>query len=63
MVNSVRTRLTLWYIGVLAIVLVAFSTGVYSLIERDTNRRVDTGAADHGRNSRTARFRDDGKRE
>jgi hypothetical protein len=28
MVNSVRTRLTLWYIGVLAMVLVAFSTGV-----------------------------------
>ena len=42
MVNSVRTRLTLWYIGVLAVVLVAFSAGVYALIERNTQRRVDT---------------------
>jgi two-component system OmpR family sensor kinase len=41
-VNSVRTRLTLWYIGVLAVVLVAFSVGVYALIERNTHRRVDT---------------------
>ena len=42
MVNSVRTRLTLWYIGVLAVVLVAFSAGVYALIERNAHRRVDT---------------------
>jgi heavy metal sensor kinase len=35
-------RLTLWYIGVLAVVLVAFSAGVYALIERNTHRRVDT---------------------
>lgn len=42
MLNSVRTRLTLWYIGVLALVLVAFSAGVYALIERNTHRRVDT---------------------
>jgi heavy metal sensor kinase len=34
--------LTLWYIGVLALVLVAFSAGVYTLIERNTHHRVDT---------------------
>jgi heavy metal sensor kinase len=34
MIDSVRTRLTLWYVGVLALVLVAFSIGVYALLAR-----------------------------
>jgi heavy metal sensor kinase len=34
MVESLRTRLTLWYVGILAAVLVAFSMGVYTLVER-----------------------------
>jgi two-component system, OmpR family, sensor kinase len=34
MLDSVRTRLTLWYVGVLALVLVAFSIGVYALLAR-----------------------------
>jgi heavy metal sensor kinase len=42
MLNSVRMRLTLWYIGVLALVLVAFSVAVYALLERNMHRRVDT---------------------
>jgi heavy metal sensor kinase len=33
--------LTLWYIGVLALVLIAFSAGVYALIDHDMHRRVD----------------------
>ncbi|HEV7859688.1 MAG TPA: heavy metal sensor histidine kinase [Pyrinomonadaceae bacterium] len=34
MLDSVRARLTLWYVGVLALVLVAFSIGVYALLAR-----------------------------
>jgi two-component system OmpR family sensor kinase len=34
MIDSVRARLTLWYVGVLALVLVAFSIGVYALLAR-----------------------------
>jgi heavy metal sensor kinase len=34
MFESLRTRLTLWYVGILAAVLVAFSMGVYTLVER-----------------------------
>lgn len=34
MVNSIRTRLTLWYLGVLTVVIVAFSLSVYFLLAR-----------------------------
>ncbi|MBI1765310.1 MAG: HAMP domain-containing protein [Acidobacteria bacterium] len=43
MVDSVRTKLTLWYVGVLALVLLAFSTGVYALAARKLNARLDAG--------------------
>ena len=36
-----RIRLTLWYTGVLALVLVAFSLGVYTLLARNLYRRLD----------------------
>jgi two-component system, OmpR family, sensor kinase len=41
MVDSVRTRLTLWYVSILALVLVIFSIGVYSLMSRALYSRVD----------------------
>ena len=41
MLDSVRTRLTLWYVGVLALVLIVFSTGVYLLLARNLRRRMD----------------------
>lgn len=41
MVDSVRTRLTLWYVSILALVLVVFSIGVYSLLSRALHARVD----------------------
>jgi two-component system, OmpR family, sensor kinase len=41
MVDSVRTRLTLWYVSILALVLVVFSIGVYSLLSRALYARVD----------------------
>jgi heavy metal sensor kinase len=34
MFSSVRTRLTVWYIGVLALVLIAFGVGVYLTLKR-----------------------------
>lgn len=41
MINSIRTRITLWYVGVLATLLVAFSVGVYSLLARSLYSKVD----------------------
>lgn len=41
MFNSVRTRLTLWYTAVLALVLIVFSTGVYYLLADKLDKRLD----------------------
>jgi two-component system, OmpR family, sensor kinase len=41
MIDSVRTRLTLWYVGVLAATLILFSAGVYAMLSRNLHRRVD----------------------
>jgi heavy metal sensor kinase len=41
MFESVRTRLTLWYIGVLALVLVLFSLGVYVSLARNLYAALD----------------------
>jgi heavy metal sensor kinase len=43
MIDSVRTRLTLWYTGVLALVLIAFSVGVYALLAGRLHQRLDVG--------------------
>ena len=45
MFSSVRWRLTLWYVGVLGIVLITFSIGVYMLLARSLYDRVDTRLA------------------
>src|SRR5262245_14498624 len=41
MLDTVRTRLTLWYVGVLALALVVFSAGVYLLLARNLHLRMD----------------------
>src|SRR5262245_32825322 len=41
MLDSVRTRLTLWYVGVLALALIVFSAGVYLLLARNLHRQMD----------------------
>src|SRR5262245_23676428 len=41
MLDSIRTRLTMWSVGVLALALVVFSAGVYLLLARNLDRRVD----------------------
>jgi two-component system OmpR family sensor kinase len=43
MLDSIRTRLTLWHVGVLALALIVFSAGVYLLVARDLHRRMDEG--------------------
>ena len=41
MLDSVRVKLTLWYTVVLALILVGFSGGVYTLMARKLNTRLD----------------------
>ncbi|HEY7180679.1 MAG TPA: ATP-binding protein [Blastocatellia bacterium] len=41
MIDSIRTRLTLWHVGVLALALIVFSAGVYLLLARNLHRRMD----------------------
>ena len=41
--NSVRLRLTLWYVALLALVLLAFSLGVYGILTRSLSTRLDSG--------------------
>lgn len=41
MLNSVRFRLTGWYVGVLSLVLIAFSMGVYSMLARTIREASD----------------------
>jgi two-component system, OmpR family, sensor kinase len=42
MISSMRARLTLWYVGLLAAVLVLFSVGVYGLVARLLSERLDS---------------------
>jgi two-component system OmpR family sensor kinase len=39
--DSVRVRLTLWHVGVLALLLVSFSTGLYVLLRQNFYERAD----------------------
>lgn len=41
MINSVRGRLTLWYVSALALILVVFGGAVYVMLSRALHRRVD----------------------
>src|SRR5918997_4211767 len=41
MINTVRGRLTLWYVSVLALILAAFVASVYVMLSRALHRRVD----------------------
>ena len=40
-INSVRLRLTLWYVGLLCIILIAFTVGVYTLLARSAYENAD----------------------
>jgi heavy metal sensor kinase len=41
MFNSVRLRLTFWYVLIFAVLLIAFSGWLYWMIEREVNTRLD----------------------
>jgi two-component system, OmpR family, sensor kinase len=41
MINTVRGRLTLWYVSALALILAAFGVAVYLMLSRALHRRVD----------------------
>jgi heavy metal sensor kinase len=41
MFDSVRVRLTLWYVGILALLLVTFSAGVYAVLWHNFMERAD----------------------
>lgn len=41
MLNSIRARLTLWYTGVLALVLIVFASLAYTYLARATRQRTD----------------------
>ena len=39
--RTLRVRLTFWYVGVLAAILIAFSFGFYSILEQSLRQRLD----------------------
>jgi hypothetical protein len=41
MFNSVRARLTLWYVGVFSLILITFGFVVYTSLARETRRDAD----------------------
>ena len=50
MFNSIRIRLTIWYLGVLALIIVTFAAAVYLLVARNLNRTTDENLAERTRN-------------
>ncbi|HKV37261.1 MAG TPA: heavy metal sensor histidine kinase [Pyrinomonadaceae bacterium] len=43
MIDTVRGRLTLWYVSALALILILFGVSVYVMLSRALHRRVDEG--------------------
>src|SRR5262249_25699666 len=41
MLDSVRVRLTLWHVGILAVLLIVFSTGAYLFLQQVFYERAD----------------------
>ncbi len=54
MLNSVRAKLTVWYVGVLALVLIAFAALTYFLVVRVLADTADENLAEMARNFKTA---------
>src|SRR3954454_9175920 len=46
MFSSMRSRLTLWYTGVLALVLIVFAAAAYTYLARSAGERTDQSLAD-----------------
>ncbi len=41
--RSIRARLTLWYVGILAVILILFAAGAYAAMRRTLNESLDDG--------------------
>ncbi len=50
MFNSIRTKLTLWYVGVLALVVIAFSAMTYFILVNALNKDIDERLIEMSRN-------------
>lgn len=50
MFNSIRTKLTLWYVGVLAVVIMAFSALTYFILVNALNKNTDEQLIEMSRN-------------
>ena len=49
MLNSIRTRLTLWYLSILALIIIAFAAVTYLLVARNLGQTLDNNLAEIGR--------------
>src|SRR5436853_3270105 len=58
MFHSVRSRLTLWYTAILALVLITFGSISYLLLAREIRAATDDSIADTGRELAAAFSRD-----
>ena len=54
MFNSIRTKLTLWYLAILALVIVAFAASTYILIVRTLDKNLDIKLAEMAENFKVA---------
>ncbi len=54
MLNSIRTKLTVWYVGILALVLIAFAGLTYFLVVRVLAEVADENLAEMARNFKTS---------
>lgn len=54
MLDSIRTRLTLWYVGILALTLIAFAGLTYVLVVRVLAQETDENLAEMAQNFKTA---------
>ena len=54
MFNSIRLKLTVWYVGILALVLVAFAIVMYFLVVRALANETDENLAEMARNFQTS---------
>lgn len=53
MFSSIRTRLTLWYVGVLALIIAAFASATYFFVARNLSQVTDSNLDEIGRSVET----------
>ena len=53
MLNSIRTRLTLWYLSILALIIITFAAVIYLLVARNLSQTADNNLAEIERSVET----------